>query len=137
MFQVKMPAVRRKCRYQNAGGGILYYRHFHSHSVRTRLICMLDRSQVRWWGLKSSFFVRFTCFIHHCKAKNFLFAARYKSIAHSSHTFGQTFSNCGSIAYEVLYQPQYLVLISMSINDRILIGFQKRQSIDDKFCENK
>ena len=32
MFQVKMPAVRRKCRYQNAGGGILYYRHFHSHS---------------------------------------------------------------------------------------------------------
>ena len=32
MFQVKMPAVRSKCRYQNAGGGILYYRHFHSHS---------------------------------------------------------------------------------------------------------
>ena len=28
MFQVKMPAVRRKCRYLNAGGGILNYQHF-------------------------------------------------------------------------------------------------------------
>ena len=41
MFQVKMPAVRRKCRYQNAGGGILYYRHFHSHSTKVTMFGQL------------------------------------------------------------------------------------------------
>ena len=35
MFQVKMPAVRRKCLYQNAGGCILYYRHVHGAWEKT------------------------------------------------------------------------------------------------------
>ena len=41
MFQVKMPAVRRKCCYQNAGGGILYFRHFHLHSTKLAPVCKL------------------------------------------------------------------------------------------------
>ena len=46
-FQVKMLVVIRKCCNQNAGGGILLYRHFHSHFFDKTNLSVGDR-QAEW-----------------------------------------------------------------------------------------